>query len=433
MSGQPKAASESWRALGLALAQFRSKSTLNQTDLGRMTHYSRTSISHIEAGRQFPEREFWEIADSAYGADGALVAQYDEVCENEDRRRIMEIETARSERRRRAANHTAPYRWAPDSSSGGHRFASVGSRRPSGPPIDLDYVEGLHRDIGDYVRLDQQHGGGITSQLIVQGFRQARRRIETSELRPGLVSDTLSAVAEIAEVAGWSLYDAQRHAQAQELNTEALDLARACGDRSLELFVLQNISMHAGDLGRGQECLDVVSYVLSMGKLSPRVEALFRLREARALAQLGADLDAHRQLALAKNLYAEGVRDDDPTWAWWVDEAEFAWHEGTLTVDIGRPAAALDYFEAAANGIPERRTRTHYSYRASALLSQVTNRSWSTAEPSMLALLRHAGYVGSRRGNMFIEQALGQLHDANAPGTIRDLAHELRVALSQAP
>lgn len=432
MSGRPEAIPEPRRALGQALAQFRARSDLNQTDLGRMTHYSRTTISHIEAGRHFPEREFWEIADSAYGADGALVAQYDEVCEDDDYRRIVDIETARAERRRRAANHMKPYRWAPDHADDHYREL-FSSGNPTGPPIDLEYVQRLHRDIGDYVRLDQQQGGSVTSKLIVQGFHQGLRRIETSEVEPGLATDTLSAVAEIAEVAGWSLYDADRHLQAQALNTTALNLARAAGNRSMELFVLQNISMHAGDLGRGRECLDIVTYALNTSGLSPRVESLFRLREARALALLGAAIDARRQLALAKNLHAEGVRDDDPPWAWWVDEAEFAWHEATMTVDLGHPKSALDLFEAAAIGIPERRTRTHYSYRGSALLSQVTNRSWSNAEQSMLTLLRYAGYVGSRRGNTLIEQALCQLDEANAPETIRDLGHELRVALSQAP
>src|SRR5205807_375651 len=105
MGGQPEGIPEPRRALGLVLAKFREGSNLNQTDLGRLTHYSRTTISHIEAGRQFPEREFWEIADSAYGAHGALVAQYDEVCEDDDHQRIGAIETARAERRDRARKH----------------------------------------------------------------------------------------------------------------------------------------------------------------------------------------------------------------------------------------------------------------------------------------------------------------------------------------
>jgi DNA-binding XRE family transcriptional regulator len=432
MGGQLEGIPEPRRALGLALAKYRERSSLNQTDLGRLTHYSRTTISHIEAGRQFPEREFWEIADSAYGTHGALVAQYDEVCENEDHQRIGAIETARAERRQRARKYVAPYLWAPAGSDARH-VELLRARKLSGSPMDLEYVEGLYRDIKDYVRLDQQHGGGISSKLIVQGFHQALHRIETSEIRRGLASDALSAVAEIAEVAGWSLYDAEHHGQAQDLNTQALRLARAAGNRSMELFILQNISMHAGDLGRGRECLDIVRYALSMEGLSPRVESLFRLREARALAQLGAEADALRQLRRAKNLHSEGVRDDDPPWAWWVDDTEFAWHEGTLTVDLGSPTKALDFFDVAANGIPELRTRTYYSYRASALLSHVTNRSWSNAEGSMVALLRYAGYLGSRRADTIIDQALGRLDRTDAPDAVRDLARALRLALSHAP
>lgn len=432
MAGQLEEIPEPRRALGLALAKFREASSLNQADLGRLTHYSRTTISHIEAARQLPGREFWEIADAAYGANGGLVAQYDEVCEAEDRKRIFELEQTRAERRKRAASDAQSYLCSPYAHRG-PQLEEISASYKTGAPIDSDYIEGLHHDIKEYVRLDQRQGGGITSQLIVQGFHQARRRMETSEIRKELKRDTLSAVSEIAEVAGWSLYDAEHHDQAQEMNIKALSLARKAGDRSMELFILQNMSMHAGHLGRARESLDIAHLALSMGHLSPRVQSLFRLREARSLAQLGAATDARRQLKRAKELHSEGIRDDDPHWSWWVDETEFAWHEGMLTTHLGDKVKALDFFDFAASGIPERRTRTYYSYRASALLSHVINQSWVNAEQSMLALLKYAGFIGSRRGDRTIELALNHLDHLNAPDTIRDLSLALRVALVHAP
>ncbi len=46
------------RGLGTVLRSYREASPLDQTAIGRITAYSRTSISHIESGRQFPPREF---------------------------------------------------------------------------------------------------------------------------------------------------------------------------------------------------------------------------------------------------------------------------------------------------------------------------------------------------------------------------------------
>lgn len=43
------------------------------------THYHRTTISKLEAGTQLAPREFWCIADDELGADGDLVAAFDEL------------------------------------------------------------------------------------------------------------------------------------------------------------------------------------------------------------------------------------------------------------------------------------------------------------------------------------------------------------------
>ncbi|WP_280494233.1 hypothetical protein [Nocardia farcinica] len=47
------------------------------------------------------------------------------------------------------------------------------------------------------------------------------------------------------------------------------------------------LTMHAGALGRPAEALRISRMVLETNRLSPRLEALFRMREARALAQAG--------------------------------------------------------------------------------------------------------------------------------------------------
>jgi tetratricopeptide (TPR) repeat protein len=94
---KPEAVTELRRALGAALAGYREASPLNQSDLGRLTHYSRTSISHTEAGRQLPGRDFWETVDEALEAQGELVSQFDRVCEQEKQWKIAELQGSRSQ------------------------------------------------------------------------------------------------------------------------------------------------------------------------------------------------------------------------------------------------------------------------------------------------------------------------------------------------
>jgi transcriptional regulator with XRE-family HTH domain len=89
------------RSLGQALASYRKASSVTQSDLARATNYDRTSIAHIEAGRQSPpERVFWETVDASVGACGALVDQYDAVCD-------LELSLKQAELRRTQATHRA--------------------------------------------------------------------------------------------------------------------------------------------------------------------------------------------------------------------------------------------------------------------------------------------------------------------------------------
>ncbi|RKT85581.1 Helix-turn-helix domain-containing protein [Saccharopolyspora antimicrobica] len=92
MARTPEAIIELRRALGAALRSFREASPLDQAAIGRITAYSRTSISHIEAGRQFPSRDFWQTADQLLEAGGELLTHFDRVVAEEKRIRIAELQ-----------------------------------------------------------------------------------------------------------------------------------------------------------------------------------------------------------------------------------------------------------------------------------------------------------------------------------------------------
>lgn len=88
------------RDLGAALAGYRINSPFDQGYLARLTNYSRSSISHIEAGRQFPGRQFWEQADKILNTGGVLTRQYDDICDEEARWKIAELERGQNKPRK---------------------------------------------------------------------------------------------------------------------------------------------------------------------------------------------------------------------------------------------------------------------------------------------------------------------------------------------
>ncbi|MGH3568153.1 MAG: helix-turn-helix transcriptional regulator, partial [Pseudonocardia sp.] len=63
-------------SLGRQLAVLRKDAGFTQGQLARRMGYSRSSISHIEAGRQTPCREFWQHTDTVVEAAGALVTAH---------------------------------------------------------------------------------------------------------------------------------------------------------------------------------------------------------------------------------------------------------------------------------------------------------------------------------------------------------------------
>src|SRR5215813_5336273 len=67
------------QALGRLLAEYRQATGLNQHQLAPHTYYGRSTIANVETGRQNVPRDFWERADQAVNAGGALLAAADQL------------------------------------------------------------------------------------------------------------------------------------------------------------------------------------------------------------------------------------------------------------------------------------------------------------------------------------------------------------------
>jgi len=84
------------RGLGRQLAALREAAEIGQQQVARRTGYSRSSVAHAEAGRQLLTRDFWQTADELLKADGALLANYEQVrtAKQEHERQSRETELA---------------------------------------------------------------------------------------------------------------------------------------------------------------------------------------------------------------------------------------------------------------------------------------------------------------------------------------------------
>ncbi len=438
MTREPDEIATRRHQLGAMLTTFRQAAHLSQAQLGADTHYDRTSINKIEHGQQLPDRPFWQTADQLLEASGVLLEQYDTVVtrrreQAEEQRQATHLRHLAEARRLRSAKPSvASTPGVASTNNGFSSSAPVVLSFPATVYADTTYLEAIHQYIWHIVELDGRFGGTDLAGLAVRFFRSVHQQLGTGAYESAIERDLQAAAGELAEVAGWLLYDADRQDEVRRLNQESLYFSRLAGDRSMELLTLQNSSMHAGFLGRPREALQLACSVLeSRDRLSPRVETLFLMRKARALAQ-GGDEAALKLFDQVRSHYQDGVRDNDPKWAWWVDERELAWHEGMAQLDLGNPAAAVDQFERSVfTTAPNQaaQVRGRYLHLGYLLGAQAKVGAWHDAGATMHQLMPLVGEVASTRTTVLLGKVLPKLTAAVAPGSTRDTAEQLQLTL----
>ena len=290
-----------------------------------------------------------------------------------------------------------------------------------GQPVDAGHVAGLRRSIQHLVSLDGLRGSDDIAGLALRIFRAAHQTLSAGSHVPSVESDFKAVTAELGEVAGWLLYDADRQDAARAVNLEALQLSRLAGHREMELFVLSSMAMQVHHVGRGRESLRISGSAMDGPRLPPRVETLFRLRHARSLASLGDRSGAEAEMGRARAASDHSIRATDPGWTWWVNRREITWHEAMMYADFEEWPAAVERFERAADLVEGPYRRGSYNHNAHLLDGLVRVRDWRRAEEVAAEVLPLAGEVSSGRVTALIRRTLAHVRGTSAPSTVADL------------
>jgi transcriptional regulator with XRE-family HTH domain/tetratricopeptide (TPR) repeat protein len=292
-------------------------------------------------------------------------------------------------------------------------------------PIDTDYIAGIGATVQRLVGLEIAHGGSVIADLGVSGFRSAQRRLAAG-VSPRLTRDLQAAAAEMAEVAGWLLHDADRQEEARQMNNEGLFLARLSGDRSMELFILANASLQALFTRQPGEALMIANAVLDTRDLTSRERVIFTTREARALAQLGDRNGALRRMNDAQAAFWDGASNNDPVWAWWVDAAEVTGHIALAHGDLGDDAKAMELLQRSVEDCPPQRLGAKFIYLAQQIRASLNAKAWSDAEAAIERAIPYVGEVHSTRTLGLLRQAIDSISGSHAPTSIMDAGNRLR-------
>jgi DNA-binding transcriptional regulator YiaG len=87
------------------LAEWRGTVAMTQVELARRVAYSRSTVANVEIGRDCSNRQFWQCADREVGADGALLAAFDQV---DALVRAVRTQAAQARDQQRAAQYAPP-------------------------------------------------------------------------------------------------------------------------------------------------------------------------------------------------------------------------------------------------------------------------------------------------------------------------------------
>ena len=192
-------------------------------------------------------------------------------------------------------------------------------------PADADDIESIRANARRLVELDTRYGGDDLVRLAMRAAKAADAQLAAGCRARTMASDLQAAMGELAQVAAWIAYNANQQQLSRRLTNKALLHSRLAGDRRMELFELAQLAMQSIHLERPGEALRIADEVIDNARTGPRVGAVFHVRRARALAQLGdrgGALDQHDRAAAV--LRAGDASSHDPDWTWWVDDAELA-------------------------------------------------------------------------------------------------------------
>lgn len=324
-------------------------------------------------------------------------------------------------------------------------FASPGADGAGG-----DYAAAVRDTNRQLIVLDSRYGGTAIVHLADHAFRAARDALATGR-HDADETELQAAAGETGEIAAWTLYDADRLPESRSTTHEALLLSRLAGDRSMELFELSHLALLDVHQRNSREAFRIADHTIDGGNLAPRVEALFKIRAARALAQGGDRARSLRRLHEATSALQESLHPRDPYWTWWLDSSELAWHRGILHMELGELETAMPFLDRAAHGRLDRDPylpataagpvtargqewgRAAYNDLVHLLLALTMAQAWQETEAIMATVNDFSREVVSARTEVMLRSAVRTVMAARLrPGvgaapssTLADLAEDV--------
>jgi hypothetical protein len=193
-----------------------------------------------------------------------------------------------------------------------------------GRRVNESHVDSIDEITARLRRMDDELGGGAILDVVKSQVRFVLDLLRNHQYTTQVGMRLHGAAAELLRLAGWLSFDAGQHAQAQRFWIAALRGSHSAGDKSLGSNILGFMSCQAKDLelyGEAVHLAEAARQGYPGG--SHRVTAILELRIAEAHAQLGETAESRTAIDNAYEALRDLTSDDsDPSWSYWMDEAQ---------------------------------------------------------------------------------------------------------------
>jgi transcriptional regulator with XRE-family HTH domain len=245
------------------------------------------------------------------------------------------------------------------------------------------------------------YGGGLAREAVMGQLRWSACLLEATcpdLLRPGL----LSAVGDLAAVAGYLAVDVGAHEQARRIYHFALACAEEAGDWPLRGEILSSMAKQAIWTGQPDEGLTLAEQgLVRPDRLTAAGRSRLHTDRGRALARMRRVNEALTAIGTADDHFAHFTPDNEPPFLAYYNDASHAQLTGLPLVDLailGRdPGEATDRLAAAAAGYTDGYARARVLCR-----TKLASLTMATGDPRQAAAIGHAaldaaGTLRSRR------------------------------------
>ncbi|MGW0084155.1 transcriptional regulator [Streptomyces sp. NPDC003393] len=305
--------------------------------------------------------------------------------------------------------------------------------RSAGPRVGQSDVAAVRAMTQALVDLDHTYGSGHVRPVVVHYLNSVVSGLLAGSYREAVGRDLFGAVSRLTELAGYMAVDTGQPGLAQRYYIQSLRLAQAAGDRGYGGYVLAASMSHlAAQLGNPREIAQLARAAQegARGRVTPRVEAMFHVAEARGHALLGdaraAELSAGRAVSALES--AAGTDSgDDPPWIAHFDEAYLADELAHCYRDLGRPEEAARQAEASLAGHPASRVRRRAIGYVLLATAQVQRREVEQACTTGLKAVELLQTLRSDRGMEYLEDFQQRLDPYREESVVREFGARLEV------